>query len=103
LVCLAQDLDQMPAPFQPEKSNSCQSRFESSVDGVDKEVMFTFKNGAMRKFTGRSLLLTFSVPQFFFHVTTSLRHPASRRCGSRQEGFFGATAINLKQEWRAEA
>jgi hypothetical protein len=76
---------------------------ESSVDAVDKEVMFTFKNGAMRKFTGRSLLLPFSVPQFFFHVTTSLRHPASRRCGSRQEGFFGATAINLKQEWRAEA
>ena len=37
----------------------------------------TFKNGAQRKFTGRSLLLTFSVPQFFFHVTTAydiLRH-----------------------------
>ena len=30
-----------------------------------------------RQFTGRSLLLTFSVPQFFFHVTTAydiLRH-----------------------------
>ena len=43
----------------------------------DKEVVFTFKNGATRKFTGRSLLLTFSVPQFFFHVTTTydiLRH-----------------------------
>jgi len=37
----------------------------------DKEVVFTFKNGATRKFTGRSLLLTFSVPQFFFHVTTA--------------------------------
>jgi hypothetical protein len=44
---------------------------------ADKEVVFTFKNGATRKFTGRSLLLTFSVPQFFFHVTTAygiLRH-----------------------------
>jgi hypothetical protein len=43
----------------------------------DKEVTFTFKNGATRSFTGRSLLLTFSVPQFFFHVTTAydiLRH-----------------------------
>ena len=43
----------------------------------DKEVVFTFKNGAQRKFTGRSLLLTFSMPQFFFHVTTAydiLRH-----------------------------
>lgn len=44
---------------------------------ADSEVVFTFKNGATRKFTGRSLLLTFSVPQFFFHVTTAydiLRH-----------------------------
>jgi uncharacterized protein len=44
---------------------------------ADKEVVFTFKNGAQRKFTGKSLLLTFSVPQFFFHVTTAydiLRH-----------------------------
>ena len=39
--------------------------------------MFTFRNGSTRKFTGKSLLLTFSVPQFFFHVTTAydiLRH-----------------------------
>lgn len=44
---------------------------------VGKEVAFTFKNGGQRKFTGKSLLLTFSVPQFFFHVTTAydiLRH-----------------------------
>jgi len=44
---------------------------------ADMEVAFTFKNGAQRKFTGKSLLLTFSVPQFFFHVTTAydlLRH-----------------------------
>lgn len=44
---------------------------------AEKEVAFTFKNGTRRKFTGKSLLLTFSVPQFFFHVTTAydiLRH-----------------------------
>jgi hypothetical protein len=44
---------------------------------ADREVVFTFKNGNTRKFTGRSLLLTFSVPQFFFHVATAydiLRH-----------------------------
>lgn len=44
---------------------------------ADKEVAFTFKNGSQRRFTGKSLLLTFSVPQFFFHVTTAydiLRH-----------------------------
>ncbi len=44
---------------------------------ADKEVAFTFKNGTQRTFTGKSLLLTLSVPQFFFHVTTAydiLRH-----------------------------
>jgi hypothetical protein len=43
----------------------------------DREVVFRFKSGAERKFTGRSLLLTLSVPQFFFHLTTAydiLRH-----------------------------
>jgi hypothetical protein len=50
----------------------------SAIDGAaDREVVFTFRNGVERKFSGRSLLLTFSVPQFFFHVTTAydiLRH-----------------------------
>jgi hypothetical protein len=44
---------------------------------ADKEVVFTFKNGATRAFTGRELLLTLSIPQFFFHMTTAydiLRH-----------------------------
>jgi uncharacterized protein len=44
---------------------------------AEKEVVFTFRNGSERRFTGKSLLLTFSVPQFFFHVTTAydiLRH-----------------------------
>jgi len=44
---------------------------------AEKEVAFTFKNGSQRTFTGKSLLLTFSVPQFFFHITTAydiLRH-----------------------------
>lgn len=51
---------------------------QAAIDAAgDKGVVFTFKNGATRQFTGRSLLLTFSVPQFFFHVTTAydiLRH-----------------------------
>ena len=33
----------------------------------NKQIVFTFRNGSTRDFTGRSLLLTFSVPQFFFH------------------------------------
>jgi hypothetical protein len=50
----------------------------ATVDAAgNKEVVFTFKSGATRTFTGKSLLLTFSVPQFFFHITTAydiLRH-----------------------------
>ncbi|WP_454619099.1 DUF1993 domain-containing protein [Bradyrhizobium cenepequi] len=55
-----------------------QSLPRAAIDAAgDKEVVFTFKSGAQRAFTGRSLLLSFSVPQFFFHVTTAydiLRH-----------------------------
>jgi hypothetical protein len=46
-------------------------------DAGEKRVVFRFRNGSEREFDGRSLLLTFSVPQFFFHVTTAydiLRH-----------------------------
>jgi hypothetical protein len=46
---------------------------------AEKELTFTFRNGSERKFTGRSLLLTFSVPQFFFHVTTA--YDILRHCG----------------------
>ena len=44
---------------------------------ADRDVVFTFRSGATRPFTGKSLILTFSVPQFFFHVATAydiLRH-----------------------------
>jgi uncharacterized protein len=39
----------------------------------------SFRNGTTRQFTGRSLLLTFSVPQFFFHLTTA--YDILRHCG----------------------
>ena len=52
----------------------------SQINGTEeKQVVFTFKNGSTREFTGRSLLLTFSVPQFFFHVTTA--YDILRHCG----------------------
>ena len=44
---------------------------------AERNVAFKLKSGVELPFTGRSLLLTFSVPQFFFHVTTAydiLRH-----------------------------
>ena len=46
---------------------------------TEKEVVFTFRNGTTRRFTGQSLLLTFSMPQFFFHVTTA--YDILRHCG----------------------
>jgi hypothetical protein len=52
----------------------------SQIDGTEeKDVVFTFKNGSTRSFRGQSLLLTFSVPQFFFHVTTA--YDILRHCG----------------------
>jgi hypothetical protein len=52
----------------------------AQLDGsADKEIVFTFRNGNQRTFTGQSLLLTFSVPQFFFHVTTA--YDILRHCG----------------------
>ncbi|MGY8678475.1 DUF1993 family protein [Bradyrhizobium sp. CCGUVB23] len=43
----------------------------------EKDVAFRLKSGVELPFTGRSLLLTFTIPQFFFHVSTAydiLRH-----------------------------
>ena len=45
----------------------------------EKPVVFRFRNGSEQVFTGQSLLLTFSVPQFFFHVTTA--YDILRHCG----------------------
>lgn len=52
----------------------------SQIDGTEeKDVTFTFKNGATRSFKGQALLLTFSIPQFLFHVTTA--YDILRHCG----------------------
>ena len=61
-------------------------------DSGKKEVVFTFRNGAKRNFTGQSLLLTFSVPQFFFHVTTA--YDILRHCGVdlSKKDFLGTPA-----------
>jgi uncharacterized protein len=58
----------------------------------DNEVVFTFRNGSERKFTGQSLLLTFSLPQFFFHVTTA--YDILRHCGVDlvKKDFLGTPA-----------
>ena len=62
-----------------------------------KEVVFTFRNGTTRKFTGESLLLTFSVPQFFFHVTTA--YGILRRCGVElvKKDFLGTANPSVEE------
>jgi hypothetical protein len=63
------------------------------IDGTEaREVVFTFKNGATRKFTGQSLLLTFSMPQLIFHVTTA--YDILRHCGVElsKKDFLGTHA-----------
>lgn len=51
---------------------------QATIDAAaEKDIVFTFRSGATRSFTGKSLILTFSIPQFFFHVATAydiLRH-----------------------------
>jgi len=69
----------------------------AQINGTEnKEVVFTFRNGAERKFTGQSLLLTFSVPQFFFHVTTA--YDILRHCGVPlvKKDFLGTPRQSLE-------
>jgi len=60
-----------------------------------KEVVFTFRNGSERKFSGQTLLLSFSVPQFFFHVTTA--YDILRHCGVdiAKKDFLGTASQSV--------
>jgi hypothetical protein len=50
------------------------------IDGTeDKEIRFTTPAGAVREFTGQSLLVNNSLPHFYFHCTTA--YDILRHCG----------------------
>src|SRR5262245_51288922 len=52
----------------------------SQIDGSeDKAIKITFPSGAVRDFTGQSLLLNNSLPNFYFHCTTA--YDVLRHCG----------------------
>lgn len=52
----------------------------SEIDGSeDKAIKITFPSGATRDFTGQSLLLNNSLPNFYFHCTTA--YDILRHCG----------------------
>jgi hypothetical protein len=51
-----------------------------AIDGTeDKEIKIVFPSGATREFTGQSLLLNNSLPNFYFHCTTA--YDILRHCG----------------------
>jgi hypothetical protein len=80
---IAKTIDYVKA-FKPEQ-----------IDGTeDKAIKITFPSGATRDFTGQSLLLTNSLPNFYFHCTTAydiLRH-AGLEVGKRD---FMGTPVKL--------
>ena len=63
----------------------------SEVDGTEnKEISITFPSGQTRQFTGQSLLLGHSLPNFYFHATTA--YDIIRQCGVEigKRDFMGA-------------
>ncbi len=53
---------------------------QNEIDGTeDKEISITFPSGQTRQFTGQSLLLGNSLPNFWFHTTTA--YDIIRLCG----------------------
>jgi hypothetical protein len=61
------------------------------VDGTEaKEISITFPSGQTRQFTGQSLLLGNSLPNFWFHTTTA--YDIVRQCGVEvgKRDFMGA-------------
>jgi hypothetical protein len=53
---------------------------QSDIDGTEtKEISITFPSGQARQFTGQSLLLGNSLPNFYFHATTA--YDIIRQCG----------------------
>jgi hypothetical protein len=65
------------------------------IDGSeDKPIKITFPSGASRDFTGQSLLLNNSLPNFYFHCTTA--YDILRHCGVElgKRDFMG-TPVSL--------
>jgi hypothetical protein len=63
----------------------------AQIDGSEgKEIKITFPSGAVREFTGQSLLLNNSLPNFYFHCTTA--YDILRHCGIElgKRDFMGA-------------
>lgn len=67
----------------------------AQIDGTeDKAIKITFPNGTTRDFTGQSLLLGNTLPNFYFHCTTA--YDILRQCGVElgKRDFMG-TPVSL--------
>jgi uncharacterized protein len=67
----------------------------AQIDGTEgKEIKITFPSGQTREFTGQSLLLNNSLPNFYFHCTTA--YDILRHCGIElgKRDFMG-TPVSL--------
>jgi uncharacterized protein len=65
----------------------------AQIDGTeDKAIKITFPNGNTRDFTGQSLLLGNTLPNFYFHCTTA--YDILRHCGIEltKRDFMGTPA-----------
>ena len=68
----------------------------AQIDGSeDKEIKITFPSGAVREFTGQSLLLNNSLPNFYFHCTTA--YDILRHCGIELGRVGSSTPASLPQ------
>jgi hypothetical protein len=66
---------------------------QSEIDGTEnKDISITFPSGQTRQFTGQSLLLGNSLPNFWFHTTTA--YDIIRQCGVEigKRDFMGTPA-----------
>ena len=66
---------------------------QSEIDGTEnKNISITFPSGQTRDFTGQSLLLGNSLPNFWFHTTTA--YDIIRQCGVEiaKRDFMGTPA-----------
>ena len=66
---------------------------QSEIDGTEnKDISITFPSGQTRQFTGQSLLIGNSLPNFWFHTTTA--YDIIRQCGVEigKRDFMGAPA-----------
>ena len=62
----------------------------SEVDGTEgKDIKITFPNGNVREFTGQSLLLGNSLPNFYFHATTAYDILRSKGVPIGKRDFLG--------------